>query len=174
MSRVTSLTAEPAYRAGSFALVLALVSILTALGFEHLGGMAPCPLCLEQRTAFYLGIPALFLALALHSAGRTKLAGLVFLAAALGFLANSGLGVYHAGVEWKFWPGPDTCAQVPGELKPLGKALIDKLETARVVRCDEAAGRFLGLSFAGWNVIGSFLIFVAALQAGFAASTKLR
>ncbi len=172
MSRVASLTAEPAYRAGSVALVLALAAIVTALGFEHLGGLVPCPLCLEQRYAYYIGIPALFGALVLAASERPKLAALSFFAVALVFLANAGFGVYHAGVEWKFWPGPEACSPPAGELKPLGRALIDRLESARVVRCDEASWRFLGLSFAGWNVVASFLIFTAALQAAFAAATR--
>lgn len=163
-----------AYRAGSFAFAMAVGAILTALGFEHLGGLVPCQLCLEQRYAFYIGVPALFVALVLTASERPKLAALLFFAVALGFLANAGFGVYHAGVEWKFWPGPDTCSPQPGALKPLGRALIDRLEGARVVRCDEASWRFLGLSFAGWNVVGSVLIFIAALQAAFAASTRIR
>jgi disulfide bond formation protein DsbB len=94
---------------------------------------------------------------------------------ALAFLANSGLAIYHSGVEWKFWPGPDTCSQAPGALAPIGGgSLLDNLSKTRVIRCDEASWRFLGLSFAGWNVIGSFVIFIAALQAAFAATSRIR
>ena len=170
MSRVAATTNHPAYRSGVFALLLALAGILGALAFEHVWGLAPCPLCLEQRYAYYVGVPALFLALVLVSAGHARAAALLFFAICLAFLANAGLGVYHAGVEWKFWPGPDTCAQSPAGLKPLGKALIDQLANAHVVRCDVAAWRFLGLSLAGWNVIASFVIFTACLQAAFAAA----
>lgn len=169
MSSVASFTRHPAYRAGGLALLVALACIAGALAFEYLGGLSPCPLCLEQRYAYYAGIPALFVGLVLVSGDRPKPAALLFLVVALAFLANAGLGVYHSGVEWKLWPGPDTCAQVPGALKPLGKALIDRLETTRVIRCDEAAWRFLGLSLAGWNVVASLVVFTAALQAAFAA-----
>jgi len=176
MSRVASAEYDPAYRAGSLALALALAAIATALGFEHIGGLEPCPLCLQQRYAYYAGIPGLFLALVLVAAEQPRAATLVFFLVSLGFLANTGLGVYHAGIEWKFWPGPDTCSQPLGDLKPLpsGGGLLLDLAKARVVRCDAPAGTFLGLSFAGWNVIGSFLIFVAALQAAFAASSRNR
>jgi disulfide bond formation protein DsbB len=170
MSRVASPTGEPAYQAGGFALLLALAAILGALAFEHLWGLAPCPLCLEQRYAYYAGLPALFLALVLVSADRRRAAALVFFVVALAFLANAGLGIYHAGVEWKLWAGPDSCAQAAGPLKPLGKAGMESLASARVVRCDVAAWRFLGLSLAGWNVVASFVIFTAALQAAFAAT----
>lgn len=172
MSRVAFSIVDPAYRAGSLALALSIAAILTALGYEHLGGLAPCPLCLQQRFAFYAGIPVLFLALVFVTAERRKLSALLFAAVAIGFVANAGLGAYHAGVEWKFWLGPDTCGQPIGELKPLGKALIDRLELARVVRCDEASWRFLGLSFAGWNVIGSLISAAAAAKAAFMATRK--
>jgi disulfide bond formation protein DsbB len=170
MSRVTFAEKDPAYRAGGFALALASAAIVTALGFEHLGGLEPCQLCLQQRYAFYAGIPALFLALVLLAAEYPRAAAAIFVLVALAFLANSGLAVYHAGVEWKFWAGPDTCGQPLGELKPLGGgSLLDGLAKTKVVRCDEAQWRFLGLSFAGWNVLGSILICIAALQAAAAS-----
>ncbi len=167
---------DPAYRAGGLAILLAMGAIVVALGFEHLGGVAPCPLCLQQRYAYYVGIPALFVALVLVSAEAPRAAALLFFSVSLAFLANAGLGTYHAGIEWQFWPGPDTCSQPVGDLKPLppGGNLLESLSTARVVRCDDPSGRFLGLSFAGWNVVASFVIFTAALQAAFAASTRIR
>ena len=143
-------------RARSLFLAAAVV-ILTALAFERFGGYAPCPLCLQQRYAYYAGVPALFLALVLLSAGYARLAAAVFLLVAAAFLANAGLGTYHAGAEWKFWPGPDTCAGAPQPLST-GGGLLKDLATTRVIRCDEAPWHFLGLSFAGWNVVASVLL----------------
>lgn len=174
MSRIAAPENDPAYRWGGLALALAAAAILTALAFEHLGGLEPCPLCLQQRYAFYAGVPALFAALVLLSAEYPRAAALLLFAVALAFLANSGLAVYHAGVEWKFWAGPDTCAS-GDQLKPLGGALLESLRQGqvRVVRCDEPAWQFLGLSFAGWNVIGSFVISVASTKAALAASVRI-
>jgi disulfide bond formation protein DsbB len=171
MARHMAATADPAYRAGGFALVLALGAIATALLFEHLGGFAPCPLCLQQRYAYYAGIPLLFIGLALIAADSRRAAGFLFFAVSLGFLANACLGVYHAGVEWKLWLGPDTCAGA-GSVTGNAGDLLKGLSETRVIRCDEAPWRLLGLSFAGWNVIASFLAFVAELQAAFAASSR--
>ena len=161
-----------AYRAGAFALSLAIGVILAAWAFEKIGRYAPCPLCLQQRYAYYAGIPALFAALVLVAASRGRWAGLLFFAVALGFLANAGLGLYHAGIEWEFWPGPDSCS---GELTPLksgGAGILGGLEGTSVPSCTKALWRFLGLSFAGWNVVASFLAFVAALKAAFAAAEQ--
>lgn len=158
---------EPGYKWGGLALVFAAVSIVTALGFEHIGGYAPCPLCLQQRYAYYAGIPLLFLGLILLSADERKWAGIVFFLVALAFLANAGLGVYHAGAEWGYWPGPETCAGGALGQLDLSAGLAD---TVPVIRCDEAAIRVLGLSFAGWNVIGSLFIHICCLNA---AATSL-
>ncbi|MEZ5854317.1 MAG: disulfide bond formation protein B [Hyphomicrobiaceae bacterium] len=142
MPHSSYITRSPAYQAGGFALALALAAILGALFFEYVIKLPPCPLCLQQRWAYYAGIPALFAALVLLSAEHRKAAGLLFFAIAVAFLANAGLGVYHSGVEWKFWPGPDTCSQIPGQLQPIDKSLLKSLADTHVVRCDVAAWRF--------------------------------
>ena len=88
-------TVHSAYRFGALALLLAVGSILGALAFEHLGGLAPCELCLQQRYAYYAGIPAMAAALALLVQGRARVAAAILLAVAAGFVVNAGLGVYH-------------------------------------------------------------------------------
>ena len=157
-------THRAAYKAGALALVIAGAAILIALAFEYIGGYLPCPLCLQQRYAYYLGIPLLFIALVFVSAGHRYPAGLIFLFVSLAFLANAGLGAYHAGAEWGFWPGPQSCAAVQ-DLTTSAGALLDSLPESNVVRCDEAAWRFAGLSFAGWNVVTSLVVFGASLRA---------
>lgn len=145
--------------AGLMALVVG-----AALAFEHVGGFIPCALCLEQRTPYYVGVPvALFGALAaalnwpsLLIRGSLVVAGLLM---AYGLY----LGVYHAGVEWAFWPGPADCATsaTSGLATDAGSLLAD-LDAVTPPACDAAAGRFLGLSFAGWNVIASLGLAAAA------------
>jgi disulfide bond formation protein DsbB len=162
---------SPAYQAGSFALFLAAGAIAGAWLFEF-AGYAPCPLCLTQRWAYYAGVPVLFAALALVSGGNRRAAIWLFGLAALMFLANAGLGVYHAGAEWKFWPGPDTCAGGVQGLSSNAGDLLKQIETTKVIRCDEPAIRIFGLSLAGWNVIASLLIFAGAAQAALAASDE--
>jgi disulfide bond formation protein DsbB len=159
-----------AYRFGGLALLISVGIILTALGFEYLGGYAPCPLCLIQRYAFYAGIPLTFLAMALV-AERSRIAAVLFFVVALGYLANAGLATYHAGVEWHFWPGPDTCTAAQA-LPANPVDLLKGLDSARVVRCDEATWRLFGLSFAGWNVLISLALFAISLQAAFAAKSR--
>ena len=130
-----------------------LLIILTAHAFEQFGGYAPCPLCLQERYAYYFGVPAAMIAFFAARAESFGFARLVLLLIAIGFVLNTALGIYHAGAEWKFWPGPETCAG--GFNLEWGKAGI--VDTP-VIRCDEAAWRFLSLSFAGWNAVVSAIL----------------
>jgi disulfide bond formation protein DsbB len=164
------LSADPALVA---ALAIAFIAADTLAGawfFQLVLDIRPCPLCLEQRYAYYLAVP-LGLAVAFgayRGAPRpVLLAGLAILA--LAALANAGLGAYHAGVEWKFWQGPTDCS---GPVADLGSAgtLLQRLDTVKVIRCDEVQWRFLGLSLAGYNVLISLLM--AAIAAWGMASAK--
>jgi disulfide bond formation protein DsbB len=157
--------ATPAYRTGAALLLFALAVILAALGFQYIGGYAPCPLCLQQRYAYYAGIPLLFLALVSIAADRKAVATLILALVGLGFLANAALAGYHAGVEWGFWPGPDTCAAGPAKLSLNAGDLLKPSTSMSVVRCDQAAWTFLGISMAGYNVLISLLIAYGSVTA---------
>jgi len=135
----------------SAALVIAAVSavaLFAAWGFEF-AGYRPCPLCLEERIPYYAALPGGILA-AWLAARAPRLAAVLLAALVLGFLYNAGLSVYHAGAEWKFWPGPDSCAGSES-LQP--KSLLESLKKNSAVRCDEAAIRIAGISLAGYNVL---------------------
>jgi disulfide bond formation protein DsbB len=158
----------------SAAVAIAAVGAATILGawiFQYGLGLKPCPLCLEQRYAYYFAIPLAIMVLLGDQVGASRkvlLAALV--AIALGMAWNAGLGVYHAGVEWKWWAGPQECS---GALEDLGSAggLLNKLQSITVVRCDDAAWRFLGLSLAGYNALISLAL---AAVAAWAASLEWR
>ena len=163
--------ANPALMAALAVTALAAGTIAGAWYFQLVLDIRPCPLCLEQRYAYYLAVPlgALVALAAVKDAPRALIyAGLAALA--LAALANAGLGAYHAGVEWGFWQGPTECS---GPVLDLGKAgsLFDNLDKVKVIRCDEVQWRFLGLSLAGYNVLISLLM--AALAAwGIAKSIR--
>ena len=140
---------------------LSALSVGGALAIEHIGGVRPCPLCLDQRIAYYAAIPAALLAAWL--AGRVPAAARVLLALiAIGFVANTALGVYHAGIEWGWWPGPDSCSGM-APIATTPEALRESLRNPAVVRCDAAALRVLGISLAGYSALVSALLAVAAL-----------
>jgi disulfide bond formation protein DsbB len=140
------------------------VTVGIALGFQHVGGYIPCKLCLEQRVPYYAGIPLMLLALASGALrGPAILTRGLLLIGGLLMLWGFGLGAYHSGVEWGWWPGPTDCGVVTPVTSSSG-SLLDQLNAVIPPSCDEAAGRFLGLSFAGWNVIASAILASIALR----------
>lgn len=145
---------------------LGLAAILGAWGFQIFGGYSPCKLCLEQRIPYYLGLPVLLVAILLLAARKsTGLARALLILAGVIFLVGLGLGIYHAGVEWKFWLGPADCG---GGTATTGNAgdLLAQVSKTKVVSCTDAALRVLGLSFAGWNAVVSAVIAALLLRAG--------
>lgn len=139
-------------------IAIAGVAIGVLMGvyfFEYVLGLKPCPLCLEQRPPWFILI-ALGGAIAgahTKSAPRPLVLGL-YVVAALVALWSAYLGLYHAGVEYKWWLGPPTCT---GEL-PTDGSLLGNLSRSDVVFCDEPAWTLLGVSLAGFNFLFSLLV----------------
>ena len=156
-------TGNPALTAALAITTIAVATLAGAWFFQLVLDIRPCPLCLEQRYAYYLAIPLgalTALAAAKDLARAAVLGGLVVLA--LAALGNAGLGAYHAGVEWHFFKGPTDCTGPIGDLGSAG-TLLQRLDTVKVIRCDEVQWRFLGLSLAGYNVLISLSMAALAL-----------
>ncbi len=162
----TAARAPSALSALTLAAAMAVV-VGTALGFEHIGGYLPCALCLEQRTPYYIGVPVM-LAAAVAAALKAPplLVRALFLAGGGLMLYGAGLGVYHSGVEWGWWAGPEGCGGAAGAATDASSLLSD-LNAIKPPACDEAALRVLGLSFAGWNVIASVVLAAGCLRGAF-------
>jgi disulfide bond formation protein DsbB len=137
-------------RATALFLLLAAIVILGGAWIFEFAGYAPCPLCLQQRWAWYALIPFSALIALLNARGLLYLAALLMAGSAV-------FGAYHAGIEWKWWPGPGTCA---GELT----GGLPDLNNEPVISCEEAALRILGLSLAGWNAVISLALAAMALR----------
>jgi disulfide bond formation protein DsbB len=145
----------------AFALgATSLALILGALGFQYLDGIPPCEMCHWQRwphiAAAVVGIGGGFLirmGLIEWRADRV----VAWLAAILVALSGA-IAVYHAGVEWHFWPGPQACTGAAFRYTG-GKLDLN----APIVMCDVAAWRLLGLSLAGYNAVISFVVAGSAM-----------
>ncbi len=140
-------TAVPALFAGLASAVL----LVSALLSQYWGGLVPCEMCIWQRWPH--GVSILFgLAGGMGVAAGLlprRLARLFALIAIAALVVTGGIGIFHAGVEWKLWPGPSACTgfgYVPGR---------DDFGPLKVIRCDEAQFRLFGISLAGYNAIFS-------------------
>jgi disulfide bond formation protein DsbB len=143
-------------RAALLILAVAFATIAGAWIFEHFG-YAPCDLCLKQRWAYYTAIP-LALVVGLIAGNNQTLARAGLWTLALIWIGSMVFGIYHSGVEWKWWPGPDTCTGSGA----LSGGLLPDL-SAPVVMCDQAALRIMGLSLAGWNAVISLALAMVAM-----------
>ena len=143
------------------AAVAAALMLATAHAFEQFGGLDPCPLCLRQREVYWVALGIGLLGAVLQRIpGRPWIVRLACAALALIFLTGAGVAAYHAGVEWKWWPGPEACAATGDIAAGVGSGIDAILGGAKVAApaCDKAAWVFLGLSMAGWNALISLLL----------------
>ena len=156
------------------ALIIFVVSLATLLGvwfFQFVLKLPPCPLCLEQRVPYYVVIPlSLLVAIAALLRAPRSFVAVGFAVLVVAMLVSAALGAYHAGVEWRFWAGPTDCSGPVTDFTTKGP-LLDQLQSIRVVRCDEAAWQFLGVSLAGYNVLVS-LALAAVAAFGFTARNR--
>ncbi len=144
------------------ALLLPILLIVGALSSQYLGGLYPCEMCHWQRWPHYA---AIVLAALSFFVPRTRAKRALVILAALAVLASGLIGVFHAGVEYHWWPGITACAN---HLNLSGGDLLAAIVRAPIVRCDVAQWRFLGISLAGFNAIlsiaGALIILKLAIR----------
>ena len=127
-----------------------------ALLFQYVGGLAPRSLRVWERW------PHIIIILLAVFAPPLRMPRVVLPVIAITAAVSVVLATYHAGVEWGFWAGPGGCTAnlaTGGDLT----SLTDSLLATPIVRCDEVAWSFLGLSMAGWNSLFSLDICLIAL-----------
>lgn len=116
--------------------------------FQYLG-YAPCTMCYWQRwphmAAVAIGVLALFV--------PARILGYL---GALAALTTAAIGVYHTGVERKFWEGPSTCTGDGGLGELSGNDLLS-LDGPRLIMCDQVSWEMLDLSMASWNAVISLV-----------------
>ena len=163
---VMSATAIRKHFAAIAAFLVAVGGAATILGaffFQYVIGLQPCPMCYEERIPHYVAVPlAILVGIAALSGAPRKVVKAGLAVVAIAMLILVGMSIFHAGVEWKWWPGPTECS---GPMNGLGTTgdLIDRMNKTVVIRCDEAAWRFLGLSLAGYNALISLALAAIAV-----------
>ena len=174
------------------ALFSSLLMLAIAHAFETFGRMAPCELCLKERQVYWVtaGVAAIGTAISLirghytyigRQPGRTSdlerykysVPGLIaFLA--LVFLGGAALAAYHAGAEWKFWPGPASCTGSHVQVSAADLTRLLNGGPIAVPACDKPAWVFLGISMAGWNALISLKLAVLSALAAWRGFSEAR
>lgn len=151
-------------------VVASALTLATAHGFEHIGGLRPCPLCLEQRGAYWMAIGFGLAAAVLYRRGgveETVVPRLLVAGMTLALAYGAYLAGFHTGVEQGWWEGPASCTSTG--VRTLEEMLQDGPDD--IVMCDEIPWALFGISMAGYNfLIALALTLYSAL--GFARAVK--
>ncbi|MBA4748803.1 MAG: disulfide bond formation protein B [Sphingopyxis sp.] len=145
----------PSLRPTLLALVIPGALYGGALISQYAFGLFPCEMCYWQRWPHQAAILLAALALAFKS-NRAALRALTLLAA-IAILVSGGIGAFHAGVEYGFWPGPACSSTATGPVS------IEDLMVGPVIACDKPQWTLAGISLAGFNALFSFAGGVAIL-----------
>ncbi len=144
---------RPRLLAGLLGLASALC-LAIALWFQHVAGLEPCPLCLDQRWAHGAAIGVAAVSVVFMAPRR---AAIMLAALALTFLAGTAIAAWHVMVEWHWVASPGCSTPEFGDMS------VDSFLSMDVVRCDEIAWSMAGVSMAGWNAIVSLMLAAAAI-----------
>jgi len=139
---------RPLHTARLIALLTPALALGGALGSQYLGGLYPCEMCHWQRWPHYA---ALVIALAAFAIGTGKGTRPLVLLAGLAIFISGAVGIFHAGVEYRWWEGLTTCSSLANTAS--GGDILSRIIAAPIVRCDVPQWTFAGISLAGFNAL---------------------
>ena len=128
-------------------VVIAAAALAMALLAQYVFDLQPCILCVIQRYPYGIVIVLGLLGLFIGKKSRHWAAAGLFLIGVT-FLVNSGIALYHTGVEQQW------CA-VPAMAGGMDQILADIQSRTEAVRCDEIpwSDPILNLSMANYNIV---------------------
>jgi disulfide bond formation protein DsbB len=139
-------------KGGLLLLLGALAPLAVAFGAQHLGGLAPCELCIWQRWGY--GVVVAFAVLALLASSAPTAQHLLILLGGVAALGTAAVAIFHVGVEQHWWQGSASCTtQIKAGMS--AAEFEAAILAAPVVRCDDVAWSLFGISMAGYNILYS-------------------
>lgn len=139
------------------ALMASVFMLAGAYGFEYIGGLFPCDLCWPQRYAHMAVIVFASFAFYFRKSDRVKWLRFKLLTL-FSYAISAGYSGYHAGVEQKWWEGPDSCTLTTDTSEMSAEAFFEQLQGAAIIRCDEIPWEMFGISMAGYNFLISLTL----------------
>ncbi|MBV8060748.1 MAG: disulfide bond formation protein B, partial [Alphaproteobacteria bacterium] len=98
-------------RIGLLLLLASAASLTFAFILQFVYGVAPCILCLAQRVPFAFGTILAATLVAARPFGKHSTA--LLLVIAFVYLVNTGIAIFHTGVEQHWWMGTASCSTQP-------------------------------------------------------------
>lgn len=136
------------------------------LYFQNALGLAPCPLCLDQRN-WHWGVVGVSAAALIVARVRPSWVRWAIVLIGLVLLGSAAMAAYHVAVE-QHWVIAQCDARVDlNDIRPL-----DFDGSFDVPRCDEIAWTMWGVSMAGWNGIASLAMALASFAVALAPEKK--
>lgn len=118
----------------------------------HLSTLALCCNSLLGLVAFILAAKT----------GQVKKAAFVIFMAALVFFGEAGLAFYHVGVEQHWWISAFEGCKVDLDFNT--ENILETIQNAQAVRCDEIPWQMFGISMAGYNVLTAGMAIISLLS----------
>lgn len=134
-------------------LIAALISafmLAAAHAFETFGKLFPCPLCLQQREAYWIaltiGVTGLIAQRLRPNLPLTRVANILL---GFAFIYACGIAVFHSAVEFGWLKtGCSSVGLDTGALRSLDQPMV-------VGRCDERTVMFFNISMANLNALAA-------------------
>ncbi|HYD87528.1 MAG TPA: disulfide bond formation protein B [Vitreimonas sp.] len=150
-------------------LLMALASggmLAAAHAFQRLGGLAPCPLCLDQRN-WHWAVVGVGLVGFIANRISPRVARISALVVGLVLLGSAAQAMYHVAVE-QHWVVAYCDARIDmNDIRPM-----DFEGAVTAPACDEIAWQMFGISMAGYNAITSLLLALASLAVALSPERK--
>lgn len=148
------------------ALVLSLAMLATAWSFQLFMHLEPCHLCLKQRDIYWIASSVALIAsvwaLFTGAKGPPRVFSFVLFAI---FTTGAVLALFHAGVELKWWRGPESCTASGADISLDQMAAFLAGAATKAPMCDVAQWRMFGISMAGYNAMVSAVLALLSLVA---------
>ena len=156
---IKTILSNPAYSFGLVAII-SFTALAVALSSEAFLGLEPCHLCILQRYPFAFGIVIGLIGLAKRN--NIKITRPLLGLCGLNFLVDSGIALYHTGVEQKWWESPLDGCKVPLFFDDTSEqSILENLMSTPMASCSDIPWQdpVIGLSMANYNVILCFGLF---------------
>ena len=145
-----------------FLLFCSTFLLLYAFYSQYVLNMTPCKLCIWQRVPHAIIV---FLSVLMVTKKRYQNLGCITCCATI--LLSVLISGYHTGIEYKLWPGLESCSGSSINLTLDPDLFLETLLNTPIVRCDEPTWTMFNISMAGWNFFISSILSILWITVSF-------
>jgi len=145
--------------------LISFSALMAAFSSEIFLALEPCILCIYQRWPFAIvvALSVIGITLCKRNKDNAKTIGAVFIGlSGLAMLVNSGIALYHTGVEQKWWVSAVDGCIIPDFSAGASQNWIENIMATPSANCADIPWQdpIIGLSMANYNVALCFGLFM--------------